>query len=112
MAFSRAQVTMMEKMVTALLARCHALPVEASRPMQNCAWRTVSSWRRNRGTNRRVMLSTRDRAGITRPNRYTNLSDVMTRLKHTNHSTTAHSMVPAARPYRILSSVRGLPEGR
>ena len=44
------------------------------------------------------MLSTRDRAGMTRPNRYTNLSDVITALKHTNHSTTAHSMAPAARP--------------
>ena len=37
MAFSSVQVTMMEKMVTAFLARCHTLPVEASRPMQNCA---------------------------------------------------------------------------
>ena len=98
MAFSRAQVTMMEKMVTARRTRCHTLPQEASRPMQNWAWRTTSSCRRNRGTNRSVMLSTRDNAGMTRPNRYTNLSDVITSLKHTNHSTTAHSMAPAARP--------------
>ena len=58
-----------EKMVTAFLARCHALPVEASRPMQNWACRTVSICCLNRGTNRSVMLSTSDRAGITRPKR-------------------------------------------
>ena len=39
----------------------------------------------NRGTNRRDMDKTRDKAGITRPNRYTNLSLVITALKQETH---------------------------
>ena len=77
-----------------------------------CACVTVRSRRMKRGTKRSVMLSSRDSAGMTRPNRYTTLSEVMTSVTHTNHSTTAESIQPAARPYRRLSSVSGFPEGR
>ena len=44
------------------------------------------------------MLSSRDSAGMTRPKRYTTLSEVMTSVTQTNHSATALSMAPAARP--------------
>ena len=78
MAFSSAHVTRTEKIVTARRARCQTLPVEVSRPMQNCAYRTDSSCFLNSGTNRSVMLSTNASDGIARPNRYTNLSAVIT----------------------------------
>ena len=44
------------------------------------------------------MLSSSDSAGMTRPKRYTTLSEVMTSVTQTNHSATALSMAPAARP--------------
>jgi hypothetical protein len=53
-----------------------------------------------------------DSAGMTRPNRYTNLSDVMTALKQENHEITVTSIAAEAAPYTMDSSVRGLPLGR
>ena len=69
MAFSSAQVTMMEKIVIAFFARCRREPSEVSRPMQRWASLTTCSWALNLGTKRKVMLSTRLSAGITRPKR-------------------------------------------
>ena len=79
-------------------SRCRTEPRPASRPSRRCACATVRSRRVNCGTNRSVMLSSSDSAGMIRPNRYTTLSEVITSVTHTNHSTTAASSTPEAQP--------------
>ena len=58
----------------------NTLPFFVSLPMHACASETTCICALNFGMKRSVMESTRDSAGITRPNRYTNLSDVITSL--------------------------------
>jgi hypothetical protein len=53
-----------------------------------------------------------DSAGTMRPNRQTNLSEVITALKQENHVATVISMNAAATPYRRDARVRGFPPGR
>lgn len=60
-------------------------PLDTSRPTHFCALEITLICAVNRGTNRRDMDKTRDKAGITRPNRYTNLSLVITALKQETH---------------------------
>ena len=69
MAFSKAQVTMMERMVMPFRSRWSTLPLDTSRPTQR--WASLTTWicALNLGTNRSVMDSTKDRAGMTRPKR-------------------------------------------
>ncbi|MGN0394841.1 MAG: hypothetical protein ACI4EF_05720, partial [Coprococcus sp.] len=45
-------------------------------------------------------------------NKYNILSEVITSFKHTNQHTTVISITAADIPYRIDSSVKGLPDGR
>ena len=71
---------MIEKILTAFPTRRITLPVLVSRPMQLCASETTSIWDLNFGMKLSAIDSTSDSAGIIRPNRYTNLSDVMTSL--------------------------------
>ena len=68
-AFSRLQVSMMEKIVTAFRIRRITPPSETSRPMHRCASDTTWNWAWNFGTNRSAMLSTSERAGMSLPNR-------------------------------------------
>ena len=79
-AFSKLHVTMMEKILIALETLRNTLPFFVSRPMQLCASATTSICDLNFGMKRNAMERTRDSAGMTRPNRYTNLSDVITSL--------------------------------
>ena len=69
MAFSKAHVTMIERMVTPFRSRWNTLPLDTSRPTHR--WASLTTWicALNLGTNRRVMDNTKDSAGITRPNR-------------------------------------------
>ena len=69
MAFSRLQVSMMEKMVTALRSRRRRLPLETSRPTHRWASDTTLNCAWNFGTKRKVMLSTRLSAGMILPKR-------------------------------------------
>ena len=71
---------MMEKILIALETLRNTLPFFVSRPMHACASETTCICALNFGIKRSAMESTRDSAGITRPNRYTNLSDVITSL--------------------------------
>ena len=71
---------MMEKILTAFPTLWNTLPFFVSRPMHACASETTCICAVNFGIKRSAMESTRDSAGITRPNRYTNLSDVITSL--------------------------------
>ena len=80
MAFSKLQVTMIEKILIAFPTRRNTLPFFVSRPIQACASETVCICALNFGMNRRAMDKTSDSAGITRPNKYTNLSEVITSL--------------------------------
>ena len=109
MAFSSAHVIMIEKIVIAVLVLCHKLPLDMSLPMLRCASVTVAICDLNFGTNLRDILSTSDSAGITLPNRYINLSDVITLLKEANQRSNVTSIAPAEKPYKMLSSVSGLP---
>ena len=69
---------MMDRIVTAFFSLCSTLPSDTSRPRLAWASRTVSSCALKRGTKRRVIDSTSESAGMIRPNRYTNLSEVIT----------------------------------
>ena len=71
---------MMEKILMALPTRRRTLPFLVSRPMHVCASETTCICALNFGMNRKAMERTSDSAGMTRPNRYTNLSEVMTSL--------------------------------
>jgi len=63
----------------------------------------------NLGTNLRDIDKTRDIEGIILPNKYTNLSEFITSLKHENQQTTVANIQDAAMPYAIDSSVNGFP---
>ena len=69
MAFSSAQVTIMDSTVTAIFVRCQRDPSEMSLPMLFWASTTLSICVLNLGMNRRVILSTKDIAGMMRPKR-------------------------------------------
>lgn len=112
MAFSNAQVTRMDRILMPCFARLISPPLPTSRPTHFCALEITLICAVKRGTNRRDIDSTRDSAGMIRPNRYTNLSLVITALKQENQAITVISRKAAQIPYRMDSSVSGLPLGR
>ena len=58
------------------------------------------------------MDKSREKAGMTRPKRYMNLSEVITSWNAENQETTQASMVPEPIPYKIDSRVIGFPLSR
>ncbi len=70
----------MDRMRSPLAARRGSLPSFVPRPMLCCASAMILPCTRSRGTKRSVMESSSDRAGMTLPKRYRNLSVVITAL--------------------------------
>ena len=75
---SKGQVIITDNIVPRFFILFKRPPLAVSRPIYLWASLTIRNFALKRGTKRRAILKTRLSAGMIRPNRYTNLSEVIT----------------------------------